>query len=234
MTAAWGSSRLDVPECAKQLAEIQFEEGAVAIAPDYALQLLSDAIYRCRQQGAFLPAEFYVQEGMFQPEELAPAQYTPDFTGYALPGAAATSRLIARSAALFDDDYFAGWFLACARVYDYAEEWIELEKAAGGKMLVRGMESLVERFCGELLAPEMETVRARLLLIADLMRRTGREKELVEQTLAVAVNLRNSGLPHQKHPFLKRFALESMDMAREALAEGYDLREHPYDEDDWE
>jgi hypothetical protein len=233
MTAAWGSNRLDAPECAKQLAEVQFEEGAVAIAPDYALQLVGDAIYRCRQQGAFLPAEYYVQEGIFQPEELVPAPYKPDFTGYGLPGAAVTSRLIARSAALFDDDYLAGWFLACARVYDYAEEWIELEKAAGGKVLVRGMESLVERFCGELLAPELETIRARLLLIADLMRRTGREKELVEQTLAVAENLLNSGLPHHKHPFLKRFALESMDMAREALAEGYDLREHPCDEE-WE
>jgi hypothetical protein len=57
---------------------------------------------------------------------------------------------------------------------------------------------------------------------------------VVEQALAVAINLLKSGLPINRHPFLKRFALESMDMAREALAEGYDLREHQYDEDDWE
>jgi hypothetical protein len=57
---------------------------------------------------------------------------------------------------------------------------------------------------------------------------------MVGQTLAVALNLMNFGLPFHKHPFLKRLALESMDMAREALAEGYDLREQQWEDDDWE
>ena len=234
MTAPWGDNQQDIHECEKQWEEMRLEEGVVNIASDYVLKLVNDAIYRCRQLGAFLPAEFYVLAGMFQDEELVPALYTPDFTGYDLPGAATVSRFIARSAALFDDDYFAGWFLACPRVYDFAEEWIELEKINGNGMLVREMECLVERFCVELLAPELNSIQTRLLLTADLMRRTGREKGLVEQTLAVAINLMNSGLPINRHPFLKRFALESMDMAREVLAEGYDLREHQYDEDDGE
>jgi len=186
------------------------------------------------KQGAFLPAEFYVLAGMFQDGEIASIQYEPDLSGYDQPGAVVISHLIARSAALFDDDYFAAWFLASPRVYDYAEEWVELEKRAGERMLVKEMESLVERFCSELLLPEMETIRERLILTADLMLHTGREKELVGQTLAVAMNLMNSVLPLHKHPFLKRFALESMDMARESLAEGYDLREHQCDEDDWD
>jgi hypothetical protein len=50
----------------------------------------------------------------------------------------------------------------------------------------------------------------------------------------VAMNLENSVLPLHRHPFFKRFAMESMDMAREALAEGYDPREFQYLEDDWE
>jgi hypothetical protein len=163
-----------------------------------------------------------------------PSPYTPDFTEYVPPGAAAVSRMIARSAALFDDEYFAGWFISCSRVYDFAEEWIELEKRTGDSMLAREMESLVARFCEELLAPEVGVIRTRLILTADLMRRTDREKELVEQTLAVALNLTNCGLPLHRHPFLKRFALESMDMAREALAEGYDPREQDCDDDEWE
>jgi hypothetical protein len=234
MTASWGNSQQDILECAKQWEEMRLEEGVVNICPDYALRLVNDSIYRCRQLGAFLPAEFYVLGGMFRDGELVPALYTPDFTGYDLPGAAAVSRLIARSSALFEDDYFAGWFLSCPRVYDFAEEWIELEKTNGNGMLVREIECLVERFCVELLAPELESIQTMLFLTADLMRLTGREKGLVEQTLAVAINLLNSGLSFNRHPFLKRFALESMDMAREALAEGYDLREHQYDEDDWE
>lgn len=236
MKAAWGNSRLDKEEGAKQLAEVRFEEGGMAVSPGYALQLVGDAIYRCRQQGAFLPAEFYCRSGLFRSGELVPALYTPDFSGYGLSDPAVLSRRIAGSAALFDDDCFSGWFLVSGRVYDYAEEWVALEKEKSGKALVQGMESLLERFSRELLAPETETLRARLLVTADLMRRIDRERELVEQTLAVAFSLKNSALPHHKHPFLKRFALESMDMAREALAEGYDLRQHPDagDDEEWE
>jgi hypothetical protein len=234
--AAWGSSQLDREEGEKELAKVRFEEGGVVIPSAYALQLLRDAIFRSRQQEAFLPAEFIVRGGMFPAEEIAAASYTADFTGFNLPGAAELSRMVARSSALFDDDYFAGWFVACGRVYDFAEEWIELEKGSGGKILMQGMESLVERFCRELIVPEMESIRARLRVNADLMRFADRDRDLVEQTLAVALTLGNSGVAHHKHPFLKRFVLESMDMAREALAEGYDLRQHPYDEDDaeWE
>jgi hypothetical protein len=233
MTAAWGSSRRELFDCAKQWEEVRLEEGVLAITPYYALQLLNDAIYRSGLQGALLPAEFYVLAGMFQDGEIAPVHYEPVFSGYDPPGAVVVSHQIARSAALFDDDYFAAWFLASPRVYDYAEEWIELEERAGERVLVKEMESLVEKFCAELLAPELETIRERLKLTADLMLHTGREKELVGQTLAVAMNLMNSVLPLHKHPFLKRFALESMDMARESMAEGYDLREHQCD-DDWE
>jgi HEAT repeats len=231
LRAAWGESGLTPQEGEKQLEEVRHEEGGVAVPPDYALQLVGDAIFRCRQEGAFLPADYYLRSGMFQAGEIKPAPYSPDFTGFELPGPTVASRLIAESGALFDDDFFAGWFLVGGRVYDFAEEWIELERTAGGKPQLKGMESLVERFCGELLAPETEVIRARLRLTADLMRRTGREREVVEQTLAVAASLAKAGLPHHRHPFLKRFALESMDMAREALAEGYDLREHPDDED---
>jgi hypothetical protein len=234
MPAAWGSCRLDVLECAKQWEEIRLEEGAVTIAHEYALKLANDAVYRSGEQCQLLPPEFYVLGGTFQDGMKDPSPYIPDFSGYVPPGAAAVSRMIARSAALFDDDYFAGWFMACGRVYDFAEEWIEMEKRTGESMLTRKMESLVARFCKELLAPEIEAIRARLILTADLMRQTDREKELMEQTLAVALNLTNCGLPLHRHPFLKRFALESMDMAREALAEGYDPREQECDEDEWE
>ncbi len=234
MTAAWGGSRFDVLDCAEQWEEIRLEEGVVVVEPGYALKLVNDAIYRCRRNGAFLPADFYVLAGMFRDGELAPAPYLPDFSAYNRFSPYMVYSSIAGSAALFEDDYFDGWFVASGRVYDFAEEWIELEKRAGGRTLTLELESIIARFCREILEPEMEAISSRLMLTADLMRRTGRERELVEQTLAVAMNLTAATLPHHKHPFLKRLALESMDMAREALAEGYDLREHECMDDDWE
>jgi hypothetical protein len=71
-------------------------------------------------------------------------------------------------------------------------------KRTGESMRAREMEALLARFCKELLMPEMGVIRTRLLLTADLMRYTDREKELVEQTLAVALNLTNCGLPLHK------------------------------------
>ena len=234
MTTAWGNSSLEVHECARQWEEIRLEDGVVEIDADYVLRLLNDAIYRSRGQGSLLPAEFYVMAGMFEEGEISPAPYAADFGDYDQPDPAALSRMIARSAAFFDDDFFAAWVVSSPRVYDFAEEWIELEKNTGGKGLVWGIETLVERFCGELLAPDLDAIRERLLLTADLMRRTGRDREAWGETLAVAMNLENSVLPLHRHPFFKRFAMESMDMAREALAEGYDPREFQYLEDDWE
>ena len=119
------------------------------------------------------------------------------------------------------------------RVWDYAEEWIALEKPAGSGVLSLRMASLLERFCEELLAPETERIRRRLLLTADLMQNTGIERQFVEITLAAAVSL-DAPRFRRHHPFLCRLALESMEMAREALAEGYDPRLNSCDEDEWE
>ena len=76
----------------------------------------------------------------------------------------------------------------------------------------------------------------RLLLTADLMRQTGKDRGLMEKTLAAAYSIEPTEVRGRFHPFLERFAFESIDMAREALVEGYDLRQHAFDEDDadWE
>ena len=234
MTAAWGNGRLDLHECARQWEDVRLEDGVVEMDPDYVLRLTNDSIHRSRRQGAFLPAEFYVLAGMFEDGEISPAPYAADFGYYDFPDPVTLTRMIARSAALFDDDYFAAWVITSPRVFDFAEEWMGLEKNSGERSLVGELESLVERFSGELMAPDLDAIRERLILTADLMRRTGRDREIWEQVLVVALNLRNSVIPLSRHPFFKRFAMESMDMAREALTEGYDPRELQYFEDDWE
>jgi len=110
---------------------------------------------------------------------------------------------------LFGDPFFTGWFMAGQRVYDFADEYRKSN----------GSEEVLERFCAELLAPDLELIRERLLSCADLMRRCGRDAGLVARTVALAGSLPNNPLPHHLHPFLRVFALESMEIAREALAQ---------------
>jgi len=63
------------------------------------------------------------------------------------------------------------------------------------------------------------------------LQKTGREPSLVERTLAAALSIAQSRQSNQLHPFLRRLALESIDLAGEALAEGYDLRNYAGDWD---
>ncbi len=234
MRAAWGSSAITAEEFAGFLADTGSDEGMVEVTPDYALALVRDAIHRSGERETFLPAEFYVWQRRLAPAEVTPEPYMPAFAGFDLKTLGASERLIAGSAVLLDDDFFVGWGVAKGRVCDYAEEWIELGKAAEGRNPTRNRETLLEKFCGELLVPEIERIRRRLFLTADLMQQTGKERLVVERTLAAAVSLDAPRFHRRHHPFLRRLALESMDMAREALAEGYDLRLFPEDEDDWE
>jgi hypothetical protein len=211
------------------------EEGLVRVDLSYALQLLRDALFRNRDALFQLPAEYYVLKDIFKGEDLSPTPFMPDFSKFDMNAMARSKRLILDGAGLFEDDYFAGWYMATCRVYDFAEEWAELEKKGDRKALAKGLDAILERFCRELVTPIVEPVRNRLLLTADLLLKTGREQSIVEVTIATALSLGTFEMPYHLHPFLRQLALESMDAAREAMAEGYDLREHPHeaDDDEW-
>jgi hypothetical protein len=233
--AAWGSGIVSLTEFDEISRERGAEEGLLRIPLPYALKLLRDALHHNREAFFQLPPEFYVLKKIFAGENLAPTPYIPEFPGYDLKSLSHAPQLVMAGASLLDDDLFAGWYMATCRVYDLAEEWLSLENKAEGKTLAKGLEGILERFCRELIAPIIEQLRNRLLLTADLLQRTGSERTLVEISLATAFSITNFTMPYHLHPFLRRLALESMDAAREALAEGYDLREHPHeaDDDEW-
>ena len=233
--AAWGATAASAGEFDDISRERIIEEGLVKVDTCYALQLLRDALFRNCDTLFQVPPEYYVLKGIFIGEELTPTPYIPDFKGFDLNALARSTRLIMSGDGLFEDDYFAGWYMATCRVYDFADEWLELEKRGDGKSLAKGLDVILERFCRELVAPCVEQIRNRLLLTADLLLKTGREKSIVEVTLASALSMGSFEMPYHLHPFLRQLAIESMDAAREAMAEGYDLREHPHeaDDDEW-
>ncbi|HEY5973494.1 MAG TPA: HEAT repeat domain-containing protein [Geobacteraceae bacterium] len=227
----WGESDLAVADYEGLLTETVQEEGVYQVAPEYALQLLRDALQTNRQQALPVPPEFYVRRAMFTSRELAPAPHLPA----PAPSGPLPAGVLAAAPQLFEEDLFGGWYLANRQVYDLADEWLALEKSATQRSLAAGIESIVERFCRDLLVPQASQLSQRLLLNAELMEQAGLDRELTELTRFVADSLADYRQPGHFHPFLRRFAMESLITAREALAEGYDLRDHPEDEDeDWE
>ncbi len=228
---AYGYRNLRRDQYEKLFDEVEAEERLLEIGTEYAILLIKDALYQSSKQMAPLPAQFYVGRGIFRGIDLAPEPYFPVFGGCDLESIAASQRLVAESALLLDDEYFEGWFLMNSRVCDFAEELQALETQVEPLGRANAREALLEKFCLELVTPKSEKIARRLLLTADFLRITGREPLLVERTLAAALSIAQSWKSHQLHPFLRRLALESIDLAGEALAEGYDLRNY---EDDWD
>lgn len=215
------------------LLEIGEEERLLPVTPEYALNVIRDALFLSREQEIELPPEYFVRSAMFGDQDMLPVLRIPNFDRYDLERVTATPRRLAESSLLLDDPFFSDWFIATPAVYDLAEEWGKLVAASDSHerehaALAKG---LIERFCREIITPDLDRITRRLFLTADLMQETGEEKEQVERTLAVALSISGSRLPAQAHPFLRRLALESLEGAREALAEGYDLRTDPYLDD---
>jgi len=209
LLAAWGSGCLTVEEFEVELEAFSAQDELHAVSPQHVLALLRDALYWSRDL-CYLPADYYLRRGMFAGEDLTPAPYRPEFPEYPAEAALSYREGEEVSRRLFADPFFAGWFIAQQRVYDFAEEYRRGEN----------LEGLLARFCAELLTPDLELIRERLLASADLMRRCGRENSLVAGVVALARSLEGYRLPHHLHPFLRGLATESMEIARETLTRG--------------
>jgi len=227
--SVWGESGETVEQYDERAVERAGQELIEPVAQEYVLALLCDALYQNRESGYPLPPEFLLRRRMFAPEEIIPAPYDLPSLNWTVK---VTPSLLALSAQLFEDEFFAGWSLESCRVYEIAEEWMRLEKGSSEKELAAVLERLIESLCRDELKPILADISRRLYLNADYLARNGVDGELVKAAVAAAASIKQFSLPCHLHPFLRRFAMESMIVAREALEEGYDLRDFP--EEDWE
>ncbi len=225
----WGESAEQLEKYLERSSARAEQEIIEPVAPEFAIELLCDALLKNREQGYPLPPEFMLRRRMFAPDEIKPAIYIPPLTA---PPLKANPALLALSSQLFEDEFFAGWAVESCIVYDVAEEWLRLEKISAKKELGTALESLIERLCREEFQPRLPEISRRLILNADYLARTGVDGDLVKAALAAAESIREFSLPCHLHPFVRRFAMESIIVAREALEEGYDYRDYHEDWDD--
>ncbi|HBA89614.1 MAG TPA: HEAT repeat domain-containing protein [Geobacter sp.] len=207
--AAWGGADLTLEQFGAELEGFRAQDDLHHVPPAYVIDLVRDALYWSGDL-CYLPADFYMRRGIFAGEEMTPVHFAstlPVLERYRVLSYQEGEQI---SRELFADPFFSGWFMASQRVHDFAEEY------RSGK----DQEHVLERLCAELLAPELELVRERLLMAADMMRRCCRGQRDVERVIALAQSIPSGSLPHHQHPFLRAFALESMEVARESLERG--------------
>jgi hypothetical protein len=204
------------------------------IESGYALASLRDALHRSREGGFYLPPDFYVDMRLFRPDAIKPEAYIPRFKLKYLenmvekiPGYVATSN------ELLDEPGLEGWVLTETALYDAADRFTALEKDGGpDSVSSEDLESEISLCCDALIVPRRADIIKRLLLIADYLQQIESDESSVQKTLATALSLVGGFLPDCRHPFVRRLLLDSVDAARQTLAEGYDPRlEEEFDDD---
>ncbi len=202
--------------------------------PVYAMAILRDALHHSREQGFYLPPDFYVDMRLFRADSLKPEAYIPRFNLAHLDGIVEKiPGYVTGSNELLDDPSLEGWILSEPAVYDAAERFIALEGDLGAdSVTAEALEAEISRCCEELIIPRRAEIIKRLLLTADYLQQTGSDEQAVQKALATALSLVGGFLPDCRHPFIRRLVLDSVDTARQALSEGYDLRlDEGYDDD---
>jgi hypothetical protein len=121
-----------------------------------------------------------------------------------------------------------------AALYDAADRFAALEKEGNpDSVSSEALEREVSRCCDELIVPRRADIIKRLLLTADYLQQIEGDESAVQKTLATALSLVGGFLPDCRHPFVRRLLLDSVDAARQTLAEGYDPRlEEEFDDDE--
>lgn len=225
--SVWGETGESRQHFDDRAAERLQQEIMEPVSPEYILLLLRDALCRNLAEECPLPPEFYLRRTLFSPAEIQPAYYEPLLPTWVVK---ATSAQLTAAAKLFDEEYFAGWCLESHKVYEIAAEWLDLEKRQNETGTSVAVERLLEILCREEFSPRLADIARRLVLNADYLARIGADGEIVKTALVAAESIRQFSLPCHLHPFIRRFAMESMIIAREALEEGHDLRDFAEDD----
>lgn len=227
----------DEKEYGHILKDVAGGEMLTPVDSDYALAALRDALHRSREGGFYLPPDFYVDMRLFRPDSLKPEAYIPRFKLKHLenivekiPGYVATSN------DLLDEPGLEGWVLTETALYDAADRFAALEADGGPESVSsEALEKEISLCCDQLIVPRRAEIIKRLLLTADYLQQIEMDEDAVQKTLATALSLVGGFLPDCRHPFVRRLLLDSVDAARQTLAEGYDPRlEEGNDDDDYD
>jgi hypothetical protein len=215
------------------LGDVAAAEMLMPVDSGYALALLRDSLFQSRAQGFFLPPDFYVDRRLFTHDALHPEAYLPRFKVEYLEGIVEKiPAFIAAGSELLDSPALEGWLLSEPAVYDAAEQLEKLAATEDG-ITESMLEAELALFCSQLIIPRRGELIKRLLLTADYMQQIDSNDSLIQQTLATALSLVGGFLPESRHPFIRRLILDSIETARQALADGYDPRlEGVFDDDD--
>lgn len=216
------------------LDEVNAEEGLYPVSFGYAVNVMRDALQQSIERSFYLPPDFYAWRYLFGEADLRPADYVPGFPVELLDGLLDQMvPLLAGCEDLLDEPFFEGWLFTDPLVYELAEGCgtTPLDTCSADTQ-----QQLIECFSTDLIESDKPSLLRRLLLTADFMQQSDYQKDNIQKVLALGLSLAGTQLPLNRHPFIRRLGFDSIEMARQAMVEGFDPRNRQsYDDDEeWE
>jgi hypothetical protein len=212
------------------LDEVNAEEGILPVELPYIISLIRDAVHHTMEQGFYMPPAFYAALHLFGQADLRPEKYLPAFPVELLDNLVESLLShLSECQSLLDEPFFEGWVFSDSLIYELVEAAVKNELGAVDDRV------LLDKVVNDVVEPQKLGILRRLLLTADLMQKAGADSMLVQRVLAVGFSLVAAPAPLSSHPFIRALALDSIETARQSLAEGYDPRKYQiFDDEDWE
>lgn len=202
------------------LDEINADEGMFPVELQYLVNLIKDGIYHSIEHSYYLPPDIYAGRHLLGAVDLRPEQHLPSFPIDMMDGLLEQiPSHVAESSGILDEPFFEGWIFSDPLVYDLAESAGLLAGRPSDEQ-----EPFLKRFCDEIVEPQKLGIIRRLLHTADLMQQCNAEPSAIQRVIATSLSLVGAPLPLERHPFIRRLVLESLDIAAQSLKEGYDPR----------
>lgn len=221
----FGMRRVAVADFNEQIRELT-ESGMIYEGDfEYATKLIQDALVVSEKNGTLPPSTFYYWQDLLEPEWLAPRPYEVDLGASNNESDPADDGLLDASLFLMEHPIFDDWYVEEEEVYDFADEAADISKRyRSGLAGEREMASLELRFYRSLIEPNLPELQRRLELQADFLRLV---KAPYLARIAAAARLTLRPESSQNHPFIRAIIKKSLDVARQNMDEGFDLRLNP-------
>lgn len=221
----FGSKSMSGKDLSTMIDDVKNDAMLVEGNMDYFIRLLNNSLYQSEQHRLLLSPEFHYRK---QPLKgyLKPESFKPFFSLSLLKGYRKDKKLLERSGELLDLDEFAGWIISLPSVFHYAEK-ISLLGNSGKTVKSFKERAIIKEFCKEVLAPMASRLRPRLFAMAHFLLNYSKRPDMAAVAIATAFNIERKGcMPFTDLPFIKAMAEKSILNCREALEDGFDLRDY--------
>ncbi|PZS02816.1 MAG: hypothetical protein DLM69_03585 [Candidatus Chloroheliales bacterium] len=229
----------EITEVPAELIGILMDEGGdeaeeppyLEVGFDYARRLLLEAQAETWSRGDSLPLEYRLFSAPIWRSQ-PPGPEAAVGVELPLPAHLRSQQEIGDTAReLLTGPYFVGWFLETPLLYDEVERMMKMMPRRGRVgprkqvQLARAMDDIRDLLIATHYRPEqLEALQTRLTRMAEWLTIAG-ERQLAARTLGLARTL--SIEPPATNPFIILLVQRGIEMAAEALAGGFDLREDP-------